>query len=100
MPRHEIVNKLGMTQDKFAFIWRYFHTYLPDEYDKDDDLSGRDEAEERESVKQVLEHVQQEKINKEGEKRESAKSQGGEQEDMRTEEDRSVRESCFTSQKS
>ena len=72
------MNKLGMTQDRFAFIWRHFYTYLPNEYDKDNDLSGRDEAEEGRLVEQILARVQREQIYKEGEERESTESQGAE----------------------
>ena len=62
MPKHEIVSKLGMTKDRFQFILRPCHTYIPDKYDKDNDIEGRDDENadrEEDLVEQILEHVQQ-----------------------------------------
>ena len=61
MSRHKIANDLGMTRERFSFMWRHFHCYLPkDTYDDDDDddLNGSDDDDgDDELVEQVGERV-------------------------------------------
>eukprot|EP00957_Ditylum_brightwellii_P080423 6116899-Ditylum_brightwellii.AAC.1 len=65
MSTHSITSMLGMTRDRFGFIWRHFHvqsdtaTYQKENLDTDDDT---EEVEEREEyiVEQCLERAQAE----------------------------------------
>ena len=61
MPKHPLAHELGMTRDRFAFLWRHFHVYIPDNtYDDDDNVDGGDDEEDEELVEQGLERVQRE----------------------------------------
>eukprot|EP00957_Ditylum_brightwellii_P005919 448522-Ditylum_brightwellii.AAC.1 len=65
MSTHSITSMLGMTRDRFRFIWRRFHvqsntaTYQEENLDTDDDTE-EDEEEEECLVEQCLERVQAE----------------------------------------
>eukprot|EP00957_Ditylum_brightwellii_P098297 7489762-Ditylum_brightwellii.AAC.1 len=42
MPKHDACTELGMTRDRFAFLWRHFQVYedqnIKEEEDSDDNL--------------------------------------------------------------
>ena len=37
LPRHRIATELGMTRNRFDFLWRHFHCNTPQQQDSDDD---------------------------------------------------------------
>eukprot|EP00957_Ditylum_brightwellii_P080767 6142962-Ditylum_brightwellii.AAC.1 len=51
IPTHPIASMLGMTRDRFGFVWRHFHvqsnmaTYQEENLDSDDDIDEDDEGE-------------------------------------------------------
>ena len=40
MPQHKICNALGMTRDRFEFIWRHFKISSPSVDDETDEISS------------------------------------------------------------
>ncbi len=57
---HAVTSDLGMTRDRFQFIWRYFHVQDFDKDELDDDGENDDEEEDRGLVEQTMERVQHE----------------------------------------
>ena len=40
MPTHKICNELGMTRNRFRFMWHHFHCNVPTEDDYNKDILG------------------------------------------------------------
>eukprot|EP00957_Ditylum_brightwellii_P077904 5921361-Ditylum_brightwellii.AAC.1 len=43
MPKHDICTKLGMTRDRFAFLWHHFYVYDNDNIEEEEDTTSEDD---------------------------------------------------------
>ncbi len=76
MPTHDLCIQLGMTRNRFRFLWRYFHCNHPNE----DDFENNDDAAEEDDtfVAQTMERVQ---VDQEEEEEDTC-ADGGAQEEV------------------